>query len=73
MLHQSGRGTPPDEAVSGGNDSLYCFNFLTQRDHGEPGEGVARPAPASPSVHLRDAVLRPWHAVRADGKKVLHT
>jgi hypothetical protein len=34
---------------------------------------VARPAPASPSVHLRGAFLRPWHAVRADGKKVLHT
>jgi hypothetical protein len=31
LLHQSSRGTPPDEAVSGGNDSLYCFNFLTQR------------------------------------------
>ena len=34
---------------------------------------VARPAPASPSVHLRRAFLRPWHAVRADGKKALHT
>jgi hypothetical protein len=33
---------------------------------------VARPAPASPSV-LRGAFLRPLHAVRADGKKVLHT
>src|SRR5260370_41701585 len=31
LLHQSGRGTPPDEAVSGGDDSHYCFNFLTQR------------------------------------------
>jgi hypothetical protein len=36
LLHQSGRGTPPDEAVSGGNDSLYCFNFLTQRGRRRP-------------------------------------
>src|SRR5207244_11360651 len=27
LRHQSGRGTPPDEAMSGGNGSLYCFNF----------------------------------------------
>jgi putative tryptophan/tyrosine transport system substrate-binding protein len=26
---------PTDEATPGGNDSLYCFNFLTQR--GSPG------------------------------------
>jgi MFS family permease len=31
LLHQSDRGTPPDEATPDGNDSLYCFNFLTQR------------------------------------------
>jgi hypothetical protein len=30
-LHQSDRGTAPDEATPDGNDSLYCFNFLTQR------------------------------------------
>ena len=28
----SDRGTPPDKATPGGNNSLYCFNFLTQRD-----------------------------------------
>jgi hypothetical protein len=27
----SDRGTPPDKATPGGNNSLYCFNFLTQR------------------------------------------
>jgi hypothetical protein len=27
----SDRGTPPDEAIPDGNDSPYCFNFLTQR------------------------------------------
>ena len=25
------RGAPPDEATPDGNNSLYCFNFLTQR------------------------------------------
>jgi hypothetical protein len=32
QLHQSDRGTPPDQAQPDGNDSLYRFNFLTQRD-----------------------------------------
>jgi hypothetical protein len=30
LLHQSDRGTPPDEATP--KDSFYCLNFLTQRD-----------------------------------------
>jgi hypothetical protein len=30
-LHHSDPGTPPDEAMPDGNNSLYCFNFLTQR------------------------------------------
>jgi hypothetical protein len=32
QLHQSDRGTPRDQAEPHGNDSLYRFNFLTQRD-----------------------------------------
>jgi len=31
LPHHSDRGTPPDEATPDGNNSLYCFNFLTQR------------------------------------------
>jgi len=52
-----------------------AFAFIgLDADHGEPGEGRRRAScPASPSVHLRAAFLRPWHAARADGKKVLHT
>jgi hypothetical protein len=34
LLHHSGRGTPPDEAMPDGDNSpfFYCFNFLTHRD-----------------------------------------
>jgi hypothetical protein len=32
LRHHSDPGTPPDEATPDGNNSLYCFNFLTQRD-----------------------------------------
>ena len=35
LLHHSDRGTPPDEATPDGNNSLYRFNFLTQRDYAE--------------------------------------
>jgi copper transport protein len=31
LLHHFDRGIPPDEATPDGNNSLYCFNFLTQR------------------------------------------
>ena len=55
LQRHSDRGTPPDEATPDGNDSLYCFNFLTQREDshewasrtstaadvaGDPGENV---------------------------------
>ena len=33
LLHHSDRGRPPEEATPDGNNSLYCFNFLTQRGH----------------------------------------
>jgi hypothetical protein len=33
LLHQSDRGTPPDEATPDGNNPLYCFNFLTKRGY----------------------------------------
>src|SRR5271165_4236362 len=31
LLHHSDPGIPPDEATPDGTNSLYCFNFLTQR------------------------------------------
>jgi hypothetical protein len=33
QLHHSDRGTPRGQAEADGNDSLYRFNFLTQRGH----------------------------------------
>jgi hypothetical protein len=43
LLHHSDRGTPPDEATPDGNNSLYCFNFLTQRDlAADPNGALAR-------------------------------
>jgi hypothetical protein len=38
LLHHSDRGTAPDEATPDGSNSLYCFNFLTQRETSNGGE-----------------------------------
>ena len=41
LLHHSDRGTPPVEATPDGNNSLYCFNFLTQRGTRWPPKAVS--------------------------------
>ena len=63
LLHHSDRGKPPDEATPDGNNSLYCFNFLTKRDRvqRETERYTNLAQMASASVKIISDTVAGWH------------
>jgi len=57
QVHQSDRGTPRDQAEPDGNDSLYRFNFLTQRGDPSPRDDVAKDVRAADSRQAHAGTL----------------
>jgi hypothetical protein len=57
LLHHSDRGKPPDEATPEGNNSLYCFNFLTKRPRIRTYPGFETPKPLLIEMNRGDGDL----------------